>query len=34
MSVLILIMIVPVVLMAILLERYISRGILVGAVKG
>jgi multiple sugar transport system permease protein len=34
MSVLILIMIVPVVLMAILLERYISRGILVGAVNG
>jgi multiple sugar transport system permease protein len=34
MSVLILIMIVPVVVMAILLERYISRGILVGAVKG
>jgi multiple sugar transport system permease protein len=34
MSVLILIMIVPVILMAIALERYISRGILVGAVKG
>jgi multiple sugar transport system permease protein len=34
MSVLILIMIVPVVVMAVLLERYISRGILVGAVKG
>jgi multiple sugar transport system permease protein len=34
MSVLILIMIVPVVVMAILLERYISRGILVGALKG
>jgi multiple sugar transport system permease protein len=33
-SVLILIMITPVVLMAVLLERYISRGILVGAVKG
>jgi len=32
--VLILIMIVPVVVMAILLERYISRGILVGALKG
>jgi multiple sugar transport system permease protein len=34
MSVLILIMIVPVVFMAIVLERYISRGILVGALKG
>lgn len=34
MSVLILIMIIPVVLMAILLERYIARGLLVGAVKG
>jgi multiple sugar transport system permease protein len=34
MSVLILIMITPVVVMAIVLERYISRGILVGAVKG
>ena len=34
MSVLILIMITPVVAMAVLLERYISRGILVGAVKG
>jgi len=34
MSVLILIMIVPVVVMAIVLERYISRGILIGAVKG
>lgn len=34
MSVLILIMIAPVILMAIALERYISRGILVGAVKG
>src|SRR6202008_1829954 len=34
MSVLILIMIVPVILVAIALERYISRGILVGAVKG
>lgn len=34
MSVLILIMITPVVAMAIALERYISRGILVGAVKG
>ena len=34
MSVLIMIMIVPVILMAIALERYISRGILVGAVKG
>jgi multiple sugar transport system permease protein len=34
MSVLILIMIVPVVAMAVLLERYISRGLLVGALKG
>jgi multiple sugar transport system permease protein len=34
MSVLILIMIVPVIIIAIFLERYISRGILVGAVKG
>ena len=34
MSVLVLIMIVPVIIMAIVLERYISRGILVGAVKG
>jgi multiple sugar transport system permease protein len=34
MSVLILIMIVPVIVMAILLERYIARGLLVGAVKG
>ena len=34
MSVLILIMIVPVVMMAVILERYISRGILIGAVKG
>ena len=34
MSVLILIMIAPVVVMAILLERYITRGILVGALKG
>jgi multiple sugar transport system permease protein len=34
MSVLVLIMIVPVIVMAILLERYISRGLLVGAVKG
>jgi multiple sugar transport system permease protein len=34
MSVLVLIMIVPVIVMAIVLERYISRGILVGAVKG
>jgi len=33
-SVLILIMITPVVAMAIVLERYISRGILIGAVKG
>jgi multiple sugar transport system permease protein len=34
MSVLVLIMILPVIVMAIVLERYISRGILVGAVKG
>ena len=34
MSVLILIMIAPVVVMAIALERYITRGILVGALKG
>jgi len=34
MSVLVLIMIVPVIVMAIILERFISRGILVGAVKG
>jgi len=34
MSVLILIMIVPVIGMAVALERYISRGLLVGAVKG
>ncbi|MFC2030941.1 carbohydrate ABC transporter permease [Chloroflexota bacterium] len=34
MSVLILIMIVPVIIMAIMLERYIARGLLVGAVKG
>ncbi|MFL5681100.1 MAG: carbohydrate ABC transporter permease [Chloroflexota bacterium] len=34
MSVLILIMIAPVVFMAVLLERYITRGLLVGAVKG
>lgn len=34
MSVLVLLMIGPVIVMAILLERYISRGILVGAVKG
>jgi multiple sugar transport system permease protein len=34
MSVLILIMILPVIVMAIVLERYISRGLLVGAVKG
>jgi len=34
MSVLVLIMIVPVIIMAIVLERYISRGLLVGAVKG
>jgi len=34
MSVLILIMILPVIAMAIALERYISRGLLVGAIKG
>jgi multiple sugar transport system permease protein len=34
MSVLILIMIAPVIVMAVLLERFISRGILTGAVKG
>ena len=34
MSVLVLIMIIPVIIMAIVLERYISKGILVGAVKG
>jgi multiple sugar transport system permease protein len=34
MSVLILIMILPVVLMAIVLQRYISRGLLIGALKG
>jgi multiple sugar transport system permease protein len=34
MSVLILIMIMPVIVMAIMLERYIARGLLVGAVKG
>jgi multiple sugar transport system permease protein len=34
MSVLILIMIVPVVVIAIVLERYITRGLLIGAVKG
>ncbi len=34
MSVLILIMIIPVVLIAMALERYISRGLLIGAVKG
>ena len=34
MSVLILVMIIPVIGMAIVLERYISRGLLVGAIKG
>ena len=34
MSVLILIMILPVIVIAIFLERYIARGLLVGAVKG
>jgi multiple sugar transport system permease protein len=32
--VLILIMIVPVIVIAIILERYITRGLLIGAVKG
>jgi multiple sugar transport system permease protein len=34
MSVLILIMIIPVIVIAIILERYITRGLLIGAVKG
>src|SRR5581483_900374 len=34
MSVLVLIMILPVIIMAILLERYMAKGLLVGAVKG
>jgi multiple sugar transport system permease protein len=34
MSVLIIIMILPVIVMAIALERYIARGLLVGAIKG
>jgi multiple sugar transport system permease protein len=34
MSVLILIMIIPVIIIAIVLERYITRGLLIGAVKG
>jgi multiple sugar transport system permease protein len=34
MSVLILLMIIPVIAMAIILERYIARGLLVGAIKG
>ncbi len=34
MSVLILIMIVPVIVIAIILERYVTRGLLIGAVKG
>jgi multiple sugar transport system permease protein len=34
MSVLILIMILPVIVIAIVLERYITRGLLIGAVKG
>jgi multiple sugar transport system permease protein len=33
-SVLVLIMIIPVIVMAIALERYIARGLLVGAIKG
>jgi multiple sugar transport system permease protein len=33
-SVLILIMIAPVVAMAVVLERYITRGLLIGALKG
>jgi multiple sugar transport system permease protein len=34
MSVLILIMIIPVIAIAIALERYLARGLLVGAIKG
>ena len=34
MSVLIVIMIAPVVVMAVLLQRFIARGLLIGAVKG
>lgn len=34
MSVLILIMVVPVIAIAFALERYITRGLLIGAVKG
>jgi multiple sugar transport system permease protein len=34
MSVLILIMIIPVIALAIVLERYIARGLLIGAIKG
>jgi multiple sugar transport system permease protein len=34
MSVLVLIMIIPVIAMAIMLERYMAKGLLVGAVKG
>jgi multiple sugar transport system permease protein len=34
MSVLILIMIIPVIVIAVFLERYITRGLLIGAVKG
>ena len=33
-SVLVLLMVSPLVLMAVLLERYIAKGLLVGAVKG
>ena len=34
MSVVIVVMIIPVVLMAVILQRYISKGVLLGAVKG
>jgi len=34
MSVVIIVMIIPVVLMALLLQRFISKGVLLGAVKG
>lgn len=34
MSVMVLLMIIPVIVMAVILERYISKGVLVGAVKG
>ena len=34
MSVVIIVMIIPVVLMALLLQRFIAKGVLLGAVKG